>query len=265
MPSADHDHSSDHDPTARAEMRKRGNARRRRPATHLVDRAVDWARRVRDGESQARILRSLPAPRRPSRGYASVVVRLGEALLGVPPLELELYRSPRLTFKVAQRVVRRDRDVLATRQALREAILAPTVDGRRARDGRRGNAPDRRGARVPSVTADPNQFTWYWDAAAAEADPLRYAKAYSAHLIEMHRAIGLRLRAVIARRSAPPIPLAGQSIRALARSIDAYRRDPASARARPMSLSDSQALDLVRQLDALLAHRARETDDEVGS
>src|SRR5690606_13575235 len=79
---------------------------------HLIDRAVEWARRMDRGESQTDIRRSIPARSRPSRGYISIVARLGHALKDLPPLEFELYRSPRVTLRLAQAIVRTDASTL---------------------------------------------------------------------------------------------------------------------------------------------------------
>lgn len=234
-------------PTDRAETSHQG-----RGGTHLVDQAIAWARRLDQGETQAAILRSYPARRRPSRGYISVVARLGHALKDVPPLELAMYRSPRVTLRLAQRVVRREADAAAIRHQLRTAIsqvLAPALPRRGARTRDSGG----RGARR---SGDPDLFAWRWDGAWAERDPAGYAEAYLEFLQRLQREMGRRMRGALARRTAPPITLAGQSMAALTASIAAYRRsrlDGASGpAARALDAEEQRTLTLLRELEQTL-------------
>lgn len=192
---------------------------------HLIDRAVEWARRLDRGESQADIRRSIPARSRPSRGYVSVVARLGHALKDLPPLEFELYRSPRVTLRLAQEIIRADTDTLAIRHRLRQAITAlpHPADRKRSRRARSqpGDAPSLSRSRR---STDPDLFTWAWDGAQAERDPAGYVEEYVAFLERLHREATRRVRAALARRAAPPIAIAGQSLASLAASVTAYRR-----------------------------------------
>lgn len=200
---------------------------------HLIDRAVEWARRMDRGESQTDIRKSIPARSRPSRGYISIVARLGHALKDLPPLEFELYRSPRVTLRLAQEIVRTDATTLAIRQRLRQAITtlphpADRKRGRRARSGTRAGAPggvpgDASGFHTRRTT-DPDVFAWQWDVARAEHDPTGYVEEYVAFLERLHREMTRRTRAAVARRAAPPIAIAGQSLASLAASVAAYRR-----------------------------------------
>ncbi len=197
---------------------------------HLIDRAVEWARRIDRGESQAEIRRSIPARSRPSRGYISIVARLGHALKDLPPLEFELYRSPRVTLRLAQKIVRADVDTLAIRLGLRQAITAlpHPADRRRGRRGHRADTHERAsvavsGSRSRSAT-DPDLFAWRWDGAQAEEDPVGYIEEYIEFVEGLHGEMIRRTRALVARRAAPPILIAGQSLARLAASVAAYRR-----------------------------------------
>lgn len=226
---------------------------------HLIDQAIAWARRLDRGETQAAIIRSYPARRRPSRGYVSIVARLGHALKGLPPLELAAYRSPRVTVRLAQRIIRQHTDTLAVRHHLREAIASPPRDRRRTR-GRRPDRRDDRGDHAgrparPATEAAGDLFVWRWDGAAAERDPAAYVEAYLAFVRALQSAMSHRVRRAVARRTAPPIALAGQSLTALAASIAAYQRARTAAAAGPPVLRDEdrRALELLRRFDERLA------------
>ncbi|HEY0950538.1 hypothetical protein [Nocardioides sp.] len=226
------------------------------------------------GESQADIRRSIPARSRPSRGYISIVARLGHALKDLPPLEFELYRSPRVTLRLAQAIVRTDAGTLAIRQRLRQAITAlphpaDRKRGRRARTGTRAAAAGGTGG-VPGDapgfhrrrTTDPDVFAWRWDVARAEHDTTGYVEEYVAFLERLHREMTRRTRAAVARRAAPPIAIAGQSLASLSASVAAYRQAQLAAgggalSARALPAADQRALDLLQRLHRALQEATR--------
>src|SRR5688572_59010 len=70
----------------------------------LVDRAIEYAALADGGLRAVDIVRR----RRRSKGYVSIMLRLGRALRAASAEELAALRSDRITWKVAQQVVRAD-------------------------------------------------------------------------------------------------------------------------------------------------------------
>lgn len=70
----------------------------------------------------------------------------------------------------------------------------------------------------------PDLFAWRWDGAQAEDDPVGYIEEYIEFVERLHKEMIRRTRALVARRAAPPILIAGQSLARLAASVAAYRR-----------------------------------------
>lgn len=179
----------------------------RRPP-HLVDRAADYAALRAQGVAPAAIARR----RRRSRGYVSIVLRLGEALRGLPEAELAALRHPRITYKLAQRVVREGVSAAEVRRQLRYALggfSTHNVDGRRRRGRAGGEGP------APSRPAAP---PWGWDAVAFAADPLAYASAHVAALARLHAAVEAAAGRTLAH--AQPAGLEGAvSLRSLQRLL----------------------------------------------
>ena len=216
------------------------SSRRRRslPASaHIVDRALVAAALRKDrGWSAARIGRRW----RRSRGYGSIVLRLGQALTGMSPMELEVLRAPGITYKVVQRTVRRGMDAQAVRRALVKEISWPTQDGRKRRG--KGKA-DRGQGGLPG---------WAWDSKLAAEDPLGFLADYATAVHEYHREISSKFRAVLDRSPAPFVALAGQSIASLAASVAR-----AGATAPSLSPVNRQALKRLTELDAYFAELRR--------
>jgi len=197
---------------------KRVQSRRARARLHLVDRAISWASRTNgpDGISQAALRRSLSARERRSKCYVSHVVQLGRALANLPPLELALYRDPRVTYRVVSQVVGRNRSPVEIRALLRAAITTPP------------SVRPRRPRRVPAPTDRPPshgsaQAAWSWNSRRALAHPLLEVRGLATHLDQLLQEATIGLEAAIARRH-NPVALAGQSLGMLVRSIDSYRR-----------------------------------------
>jgi hypothetical protein len=188
--------------------------------THIIDRALDYARLAEQGMSAARIARK----RRRSEGYVSIALRLGRAIRGMEPGELDALRSPRITWKLAQRIVREDADAVAVRHQLRAALggfSTHNVDGRKHRKGRRaGRAGER-----------PTGAAWGWDPAWFARDPLGFVDAHLRYLSGLQRVVQERAGRSVGARTAERVPV-GQSIRSLQRSLHRSLQASATAMAR---------------------------------
>jgi hypothetical protein len=185
--------------------------------THIIDRALDYAQLAEQGLSAARIARK----RRRSEGYVSIALRLGRAIRGMEPGELSALRSPRITWKLAQRIVREDADALAVRHQLRAALggfSTHNVDGRKHRKGRRAG----RAAERPAGAA------WGWDPAWFARDPLGFVDAHLRYLSGLQRVVQERAGRTVGARSAERVPV-GQSIRSLQRSLHRTLQSSAGA------------------------------------
>jgi hypothetical protein len=211
----------------------------------VIDRALDYAALAAQGLTPAAIARR----RRRSKGYVSIVLRLGAAIRTLEPLELEVLRSPRVTWKVAQRIVRADADVATVRRKLRDAVAWPPDDRRKHRKGR----SPARGAPSSPPTA-PGAFAWSWDSTGASTDPAAVLDAYLAYLTSLHRDVSTRLRQTIgARAPTPPIPsFAGQSLRSLTRSVARMGTGAAESSA-GVTPEDRATLATLAELDRIMA------------
>jgi hypothetical protein len=156
--------------------------------------------------------------RRRSRGYVSILVRLGRALAACTPEELAALRSPRITWKVAQRIVRTGVSDAEIRTQLRYALggfSTLNIDRRRHRKGRRRvdvpgggeGSPLRAAADASEGTAGGTAggtFVWRWDAGAATRDPVAFVEAYQAFLLRLHRDVTARMRELAGRATSRP-------------------------------------------------------------
>lgn len=203
---------------------------------HVIDRALEYARLAAGGMTVSQIARH----RRRSKAYASILLRLGNALRPLGPEELAIFRADRITWKLAQRIVRSGLDGEAIRRQLRSALggfSSLTVDRRR-----------HRARRPEQARRESGSFIWRWDDDWAARDPVGYVEAYRVHLLSLHRGVTARLReAASARAEVAPLPLAGQSLRLLtARVLDGRESRAAPGALRP---SDRTAIDLLAALD----------------
>lgn len=200
-------------------MRRR-HVQHSRGVGHLVDQAIAWAARTRgaDAVSQAALRRSLPRGRRRSTCYVSRLIQLGDALTGLPPLELALYRSPRLTYASIAKIVRRSKSVTEMRAALRQLIAEPGRPKSGPRRRRRLTKPGPPRPALDSASAP----TELWDARLAAADPLRAVANFAKDLQHLYHEATTGLDAALARRH-QRIVLAGQSLASLMLSMRDYR------------------------------------------
>jgi hypothetical protein len=210
--------------------------------THIVDRALDYVALAEHGFTAARIARK----RRRSEGYVSITLRLGRAISGMELAEIAALRSPRITWKLAQRIVREDADVVSIRHQLRAALggfSTHNVDGR----SRRGKAARPNADRSHGVA-------WGWDAAWFARDPLGFVDAHLRYLTGVHQSVHQRAGRTVALQAADRLSV-GQSIRSLQRSIarSAAERGQVSAEAAP----DPAATAAERQAFAVLTVLAR--------
>jgi len=152
---------------------------------HVVDQALDVAHAVHHDTpslKERRERRKALQPRYGSKGRISVLEQLGLTLATLPPLEIEVYRSPRITWRLIQRLVRKDTPSATVIRALRDAIAVPPRDGRRHRP--------KRGTPRRSPSLGDSAF----DPAAAAENPLAYL---SSELDSWSHRIGAPLRALI--------------------------------------------------------------------
>ncbi len=221
--------------------------------THVVDRAADYFALADAGLTVAQIARR----RRRSKGYVSILVRFGRLLAALPPAERDAMRSPRITWSLAQRLMRADVDAASARAQLRYALggfatpsLGPSAASARRPGAARPTGADDRdtdGAGAggdPAVGGPPRlvaraaspraSVAWGWDADWFARDPAGYAAAHLEHFTHLHRVIAARARAAAATS-----PDVGQGLRTLGRLLAGQRRsgtsagavDPATARA----------------------------------
>jgi hypothetical protein len=202
--------------------------------THVVDRAADYVALHAQGLTVAQIARR----RRRSKGYVSILLRLGQVLATLPPGEVAAYRSPRITWALAQRVVRSDTPPVEVRAQLRYALggfSTHNIDRRRrglraprgARGGTVAPAPDAtdagalpapaRPAPSPAPDATGILAGWGFDQALFEADPLAFARAHLERIAAVHHALSLRATRVVRQRAAERLAV-GQSLRQLGRT-----------------------------------------------
>ncbi|AHG93048.1 hypothetical protein J421_5513 (plasmid) [Gemmatirosa kalamazoonensis] len=218
--------------------------------THIVDRALDYVALADEGLSAARIARK----RRKSQGYVSIALRLGRAIAGMEPSEIAALRSPRITWKLAQRIVREDADVVGIRHQLRTALggfSSHNLDGRKNRKGRRDGT-----GRVAHATGAGRAIgvAWGWDAAWFARDPIGFAEAHLRYLAGVQRSVQQRAARSAAARDAERVPV-GQGIRSLQRSLAASQLKPTVSVTGP---SEQHALAVLAILERKLAEASRE-------
>ena len=221
----------------------------------LIDRALEYAAIARATSSPAArraALRRRGSSRARSKGYISIMVRLGEAFRDRPDAELARYRSRRITWKLAQRVVRAGRSAAEIREDLLiEATLWSPGGSRRPH----GRAMTTRGATASPLSSSAAESAdsedegvartrssgaphglavgvrapvWRSDIGWAARDPATYLEAYERHLRTLHRSVtadlaqALEIRADddAASPAAGPFRLAAQqSLRQLTASL----------------------------------------------
>lgn len=179
----------------------------------MLDRAAEYVRLADQGLSAAQIARR----RRKSPAHVSILLRLGRALAGVPEAEWAALRSPRVTWRLVQRLVRTDVDPASLRKQLRDAVGGFSTHNRDGRQQRRRRTPEGlgQGAGVARGVA------WGWDAAWFAEDPVGYAAAHLAHLTHVHRIVAKRAEHAVRTREAGTLAGidAGQSLRGLQRRL----------------------------------------------
>jgi hypothetical protein len=191
---------------------------------HIVDRALDYVALAATGLSAARIARK----RRRSAGYVSILLRLGHAIRTLEPAELAALRSPRITWKLAQRIVRTDADVGSIRHQLRLALGGFSTHNMDRRKNRvRRAAPGTGGAAGGESTARPGA-AWGWDESWFTRDPIDYVRHHLTHLATLHRTVDARAQRLASLHSARRLSV-GQSLGALRRSLAAAQQLGASS------------------------------------
>ena len=228
---------------------------------HIVDRALEYLALARQGWRPRDIARR----RRRSKGYVSILLRLASAIDGLAALELEVLRSKRITWKLVQRIVRRDASIPWIREQLRLAVggfSRHNVDRRKYRGSRAGRRrDDARRALLESTGGG-----WVaWDEARAASDPVAYCDWYIGQLLAVHREFGPRLRqaltAPLPNSPFSTVPLVGQSLALL---MAATTRAAASARrnAGGIPAEQQRALRALAQLDDFFRSLERRAGDE---
>lgn len=214
--------------------------------THIVDRALDYVALSEQGLSVSRIARK----RRKSSGYVSIALRLGRAISGMEPSELAALRSPRVTWKLAQRIVREDADVVSIRHQLRAALggfSTHNADGRRNRKGRRIGPDAQRAVGV----------AWGWDADAFARDPLAFAEAHLRYLAGVQQSVRQRATRAVGARQLERVSV-GQGIRTLQRSLAAAQSGAPASGAPSGTSAERHALAVLEILERKLAEAAAE-------
>ena len=223
--------------------------------THIVDRAADYVALHAQGLTVAQIARR----RRRSKGYVSILLRLGQVLAGLPAGEVAAYRSPRITWALAQRLVRADTPAVEVRAQLRYALggfSTHNVD-RRRRGLRAGTAAGTAGAAKsgaatrPSTVASPLPGSmptggvptggaptggaasapagmlagWGFDQALFDADAAAFARAHLERLAAVHQAVARRTARAVQQQAAGRLAV-GQSLRHLSRQLSGQLSRP---------------------------------------
>lgn len=186
---------------------------------HVLDRAAEYVRLAEQGLSGAQIARR----RRKSPGHVSILLRLGRALATVPQGERAALRSPRVTWRLVQRLVRADVDPASLRKQLRDAVGGFSTHNVDARQRRRRPTPGHDATLGATLGATPTRgVAWGWDATWFADDPVGYAAAHLAHLTHVHDVVaGRAVHAVRARAATGTLTGvdAGQSLRGLQRRL----------------------------------------------
>ena len=220
--------------------------------THIVDRAADYVALHGQGLTVAQIARR----RRRSKGYVSILLRLGQALATLPPTEVAALRSPRITWALAQRLIRTDTPSVEVRAQLRYALggfSSHNVDRRRRGLQRTASGdvalaaaptpdiPRPRTVVQPGEPSDRRTATgvltgWGFDGAFFLGDPSGFVQAHLERLLAVHRAVhhrteresrldtarrvtagqGLRRLTALLEHLEPPTPEHIAALRALA-------------------------------------------------
>ena len=158
-----------------------------RKGHHVIDQALAVAEAIHRGDptpGELRARRRELRNRYGSRGRIHILEQLGQAIRELTPFEIEVYRSPRVTWKLVQRIVRKGATRAELIQSFRSAIALPPIDRRRRR--RRPTPPGLSG-------------TYSFDPQAALDDPISYlAAALDAWL----SAVGTPFRTAINQQSA---------------------------------------------------------------
>lgn len=241
---------------------------------HIVDRALDYAALSRGGLTAAQIARR----RKKSKGYVSIVLRLGTAIRGLDREELAVFRSERITWKLAQRIIRGGVTDAEIQRQLRYALggfSTHNIDGRKLRRRRtkqeqkpvKEPTRERMREQNPAQTAmavagtEPGLFVWRWDSEWAHRDPAGYVDAYRDHLASLHRDISTRFREAMALRAtrtttrtvSAAVPMVGQSLRQINALIAQQRRASNPSNSAPeITPTDGAALTSLTALDATL-------------
>ncbi|MCU0622677.1 MAG: hypothetical protein MUF53_02300 [Gemmatimonadaceae bacterium] len=189
---------------------------------HVIDRALDCAALAAQGLTDTAIARR----RRKSRGYVSILRRLGQALADLPPSEVGAFRTPGIGFALVQRLVRADVPPAEIRAQLRSAAGGFSTHGvdYRRRGLRRTHVA---GAATPSAVArsaraDGSGWRWAWDATLFQQDPAGYVRAHAERL--------LALQAAITRRAAADVTARAVSSRAVGQPLSQLTAAVATAR-----------------------------------
>lgn len=243
---------------------------------HILDRAADYAALHRNGLTATQIARR----RKKSKGYVSIVLRLGLALRTLDREELAVFRSERITWKLAQRVVREGVSDAEIHRQLRYALggfSTHNIDRRKLRTRRGKGAADRGAHRrvghdagARDQVAGSGAFVWRWDAAWAARDPVGYVEAYRAYLASLHRTICAQFREAAAAltvgaASFAPVPMVGQSLRQITAALARQRPGSAASSSPALRAEDREALALLSAIDALLGgHEAVRTGPGAG-
>ena len=209
---------------------------------HVIDRALDYAALAAKGLTDTAIARR----RRKSRGYVSILRRLGQAIAELPPAELGAFRTPRIGFALAQRVVRADVPPAEIRAQLRSAAGGFSTHGvdYRRRGLRRSHVAG--GSRHPERGRAAAGWTWAWDATLFQQDPLAYVRAHAERV--------LALQTAIARRAAQDVEARAISGRAVGQPLSQLAAAVATARragALRVSGGSEAEVAALRQLEAL--------------
>jgi hypothetical protein len=222
----------------------------------VVDRALDYVALADAGLSATRIARK----RRRSAGYVSILLRLGRAIATLEPAELAALRSPRVTWKLAQRVVRSDADTGSIRHQLRLALggfSTHNVDRRQHRPDRQDGPA--RGAVGGSRRAGAPGRGWGWDDSWFTRDPVEYVRCHLAHLTGVHRAVVARAARAVSQGAVRRLSV-GQSLAVLQRSLAAAATAASVDRAAgaPSPRAEDRALAALAILERHLAAAERE-------
>ncbi len=184
---------------------------------HIVDRAREYFHLHQQYGWDAQEL-SLRHGR--SKGYGSIVLRVGRAVGPLSDVELSLFRSPRVTLLEISRRLRRDMDEGAVLRMLLSLTLNPVPDGRRRRGGH-SLPPTLRPKRRPA-----GEHGWSWDETAAAQDPVAVVLEWIEHVRASQQELSARMRELLASRSLGKASLlAGHGLLRLAAAV---QRQPGS-------------------------------------